>query len=323
MILITGANGFIGSALVWAFNKSNRTDLILCDKLDKLKQRENLKSAKYDSLVDVSDLFSKLASEPWGKKIDVVLHIGACSDTTQMDVGYLSENNVAFTQKLCEWALAKGARFIYASSAAVYGDGQLGFSDEDSLTPKLTPLNPYGESKWEVDKWILEKGLGNKVVGLRFFNVFGPNEYHKGKMASVLFRAYPLAREKGLVRLFKSYKEGVGNGEQERDFIYVKDVIRVIQFFIDHKEANGIFNVGTGKVASFNDLGINLLKALGKDPKIEYIEMPEEIRPRYQYFTQANITRLRQIGYKEDFTPFDVAITDYVQNYLSPNKVLD
>jgi len=322
MILITGANGFIGSALVWSLNQRGREDLILCDKKEKLNQRPNLKSAKYFTFLDVSELFFMLQSQPWAKKIDTVLHIGACADTTEMDVDYLRETNVVFSQKLCDWSLAQGARFIYASSAAVYGEGELGFSDEDYLTPRLKPLNPYGRSKWEVDMWVLDKNLIDQVVGLRFFNVFGPNEYHKGAMASVIFRAFPMARDKGKVRLFKSHKEGFGDGEQKRDFIYVKDVIRIVEFFMEHSQAHGIFNVGTGNPSSFNQLATHLLNALGKKPIIEYFDMPEELQPKYQYFTQATINRLKKSGYKETFTPFDTAVTDYVKRYLTPGKVL-
>ncbi len=322
MILITGANGFIGSAITATFNQQERSDLILCDRKSKLNARENLKKARYAELLDVAELFNALEKEAWAKKIDVVLHIGACADTTELNKKFLDENNVRYTQKLCQWALAHKARFIYASSAAVYGDGQLGFSDSDALTPKLKPLNPYGHSKWEVDKWVIEQGLVNKVVGLRFFNVFGPNEYHKEKMASVLYRTFPEAQKTGKVRLFKSHQKGIADGEQKRDFIYVKDVIRVIEFFMNHPKENGIFNVGTGKAATFNALATYLLQALGKKPKIEYFDMPEELRPRYQYFTEADITRLRAAGYQEPFQSFEASVTDYVKNYLIPGKTL-
>lgn len=322
MILITGANGFIGSALVATLNHQGRNDLILCDRKSKLDQRNNLGNAQYQELFDVAELFNKLETEDWAEQIDCILHIGACADTTELNVDFLNENNVRYTQKLCQWALDKGARFIYASSAAVYGDGEFGFSDSDQLTPKLVPLNPYGKSKWEVDKWVIEQGLIDKVVGLRFFNVFGPNEYHKEKMASVIFRAFPEAQKTDKIKLFKSHKEGIADGEQLRDFIYVKDVIKVIQFFMEEPQANGIFNVGTGQACSFNQLATYLLKALGKEPCIEYFDMPKELQPRYQYFTQADISRLRQVGYKEPFLSFEQSVTDYVQNYLIPGKTL-
>lgn len=322
MILITGANGFIGSSLVWALNERGRTDLVLCDRQDKLNGRHNLEKAQYHSFVDIQNLFSELKKAPWRDKVEAILHMGACADTTEMNEKFLQENNVTYSQKLCEWSLDQGARFIYASSASVYGDGTLGFSDDDALTPQLKPLNPYGRSKWEVDKWILEKNLSDKVAGLRFFNVFGPNEYHKGSMASVIYRAFPMAHDLGKVRLFQSHKEGVANGEQERDFIYIKDVNKVVLFFLDNPKANGLFNVGTGKASTFNQLGQSLLQALGKKPEIEYFEMPESLRAKYQYFTQADIRRLREAGYQEPFTSFESAVTDYVQNYLLPNKVL-
>ncbi len=322
MILITGANGFIGSALVTTFNHQGREDLLLCDRKSKLDQRNNLKQAKYQELFDVAELFNKLETKEWAKKVDCILHIGACADTTELDVTFLNENNVIYSKKLCEWALKNKARFIYASSAAVYGDGELGFSDSDDLTPKLKPLNPYGKSKWEVDKWVIEQGLINQVVGLRFFNVFGPNEYHKEKMASVIYRTFPETQKTGKIKLFKSHKEGIEDGEQLRDFIYVKDVIKAIQFFMQDHKANGIFNIGTGQASSFNQLGTYLLKALGKEPHIEYFDMPEELRPRYQYFTQADISRLRAAGFQEPFQSFESSVADYVQNYLIPGKSL-
>lgn len=322
MILITGANGFIGSALAWALNQRGRADLVLCDYQSHLSARRNLQPLRYAHFVDVADLFQKLSTEKWAQKIEAVLHMGACADTTVLDQPFLEENNVRFTQRLCDWALAQGARFIYASSAAVYGDGSLGFSDDDKLTPKLKPLNPYGQSKWQVDCWVLEKGLANQVVGLRFFNVFGPNEYHKGAMASVVYKSFPMAREDGKVRLFKSYKPGCPDGEQKRDFIYIKDALRAVEFFLDHPKACGIFNVGTGQASTFTELGRNLLTALGKKPVIEYFDMPEALRPRYQYFTQADISKLRAAGYTDSSTPFPDAVCDYVKNYLLPGKTL-
>jgi len=333
MILITGAAGFIGSALTWSLNTQGRNDLILCDRFGtnemsaKASWRssakwKNLLGCRFLEFVDREKLFEKLHTEPWAQQIDIVLHIGARTDTTETDTDLLFQMNTEYSRKLCEWAIDRGARFIYASSAAVYGDGTLGFSDEDALTPHLRPLNAYGFSKWLFDMWVLEHGLTDKVAGLRFFNVFGPNEYHKGTMASVIYRSFPLIYKEGKIRLFESHRSDCAHGEQKRDFIYIKDVIQVVQYFIEHPDSNGIFNVGTGQAHSFNELAQAMFLSLGKEPQIEYFPMPESIRAQYQYFTKAELAKLRKTGFSGVFTPFEEAVTDYVKNYLVSGRYL-
>jgi ADP-L-glycero-D-manno-heptose 6-epimerase len=322
VILITGAAGFIGSALAWALNRQGRFDLILCDRFGTGQKWKNLLGCRFAQFIDREQLFAKLSSEPWASKIDTVLHLGACTDTTQADADFLWHNNTEYSKILCEWALEQRARFIYASSAAVYGDGSLGFSDDDLLTPQLRPLNAYGFSKWLFDMWILEHKLTGKVAGLRFFNVFGPNEYHKGRMASVIYSAFPSVRGENKIRLFESHRPDYAHGGQVRDFIYIKDVLRVIEYFINNQQVNGIFNVGSGEPHSFNELARAMFATLGKEPHIEYFPMPDSIKAQYQYFTKAQISKLREAGFSELFTPFEEAVKDYVQNYLMPGRYL-
>ncbi len=318
MILVTGSAGFIGSAIACMLNRSGHTDLLLCDVLRKNDKWNNIPGVRFREFIHRDALFSYLESSPDAKKIDTVIHMGACSDTTEPDVDYLNANNVNFSKQLCRWALAQGARFIYASSAAVYGSGELGFSDADSLTPNLRPLNAYGFSKWLFDMWVLEQGLADRVTGLRFFNVFGPNEYHKGHMASVVYRAFPLARDKGLVRLFESHRPDYKHGEQERDFIYIDEALDALRFILKTPSVSGIYNIGTGIPHTFNDLATALLEGLGKPVNIEYFPMPEDIRNRYQYHTRADMDKLNNAGYPKIQDRFAQNVKDYVQKYLQP-----
>jgi len=316
MILITGATGFIGSALASVLNRRGRSDLILCDSFGEKDKWKNILGVNFVRFVDRNELFLFLETDALAKKITSVVHLGACADTTETDVDYLVENNVDFSRTLCEWSMKQGVRFVYASSAAVYGDGSLGFSDCDDLTPKLRPLNGYGFSKWMFDMWVLQNQLIGKVAGLRFFNVFGPNEYHKGTMASVIFRAFPLATFEGRVRLFESHRDNYAHGEQVRDFIYVDQVIDAVTYVMDNNTANGIFNVGTGVAHTFNQLAESMLEALDKKINIEYFPMPEEIRDRYQYHTQADMTRLYGAGFPEYEDKFQEYVKKYVSCYL-------
>jgi ADP-L-glycero-D-manno-heptose 6-epimerase len=242
--------------------------------------------------------------------------MGACSSTTLQDALYFEKNNFEYTCTVAQWALKNNARLIYASSAATYGNGELGYSDEESLIPRLKPLNLYGESKQKFDVWVLEKGFQSQMTGLKFFNVYGRNEYHKGDMKSVVSKAYERVVSKGQMSLFKSYNPKYKDGEQMRDFIYVKDAVDVVMFFMENPSINGIFNLGTGRARTWNDLAYALFSAVGRKPSIEYMEMPEGLRGRYQYFTQADMGKLRKAGYTKAFTPLEEAIKDNC-GYLS------
>lgn len=315
MILVTGAAGFIGSAVVWRLNELGRTDLLLAGNFRKGTKWKNLVGRDFVDFVRYDTLFEYLAVEQ--PKIDLIVHMGACSNTMEMDAGYMYETNTRFTKRLFLWAKERGVRFIYASSAAVYGDGSLGFDDDDALTSRLKPLNPYGFSKWLFDNWLVKTGNTGAAVGLRFFNVFGPHEYHKGPMASVLYRAFEMARTRLTIRLFKSHDKRCRDGEQKRDFVYVKDVIKVIEFFWANPGLSGIYNVGTGDARSFKDLAYALGKALKRPLQMEFFPMPDEIRAKYQYFTQAKVDKLRHAGYAVPFTPLYQSVGDYVTNYLA------
>lgn len=318
MILVTGSAGFIGSAVACMLNRRARTDLILSDRFGTKEKWPNVLGVRFARYVRRDELFEYLEHHPDAKKIDTVIHMGACSDTTEPDVDYLVATNVTFSQRLCQWSLAQGAQFIYASSGAVYGDGSLGFSDADTLTPNLRPLNAYGFSKWLFDMWVLEQGLIDSVTGLRFFNVYGPNEYHKGKMASIVYRAFPDARDKGVVRLFESHRPDYEHGQQERDFIYIDEVLDAIGYILDTPSVTGIYNIGTGRTHTFYELAAALLDALGKPRNIEYFPMPENLRDRYQYYTCADMTKFHEAGYPARHDQFAQCVSRYVKNYLMP-----
>jgi ADP-L-glycero-D-manno-heptose 6-epimerase len=318
MILVTGAAGFIGSVVVQALNEDGIDDLLLVDHLGTSDKWRNLLGKRFRDYLDHQALLDRIARGDLDRaKVTAVLHIGARTDTTERDADLLLRLNFEYSRALCGWALARRARFVYASSAAVYGDGSLGFSDADELTPRLRPLNAYGFSKWLFDCWVLHKGLGRKVVGLRFFNVYGPNEYHKGRMASVVFHAYPRAKREGSVLLFESDRPDVAHGEQKRDFVYVKDAGRVVRHFLRKRSANGIFNVGSGQARTFRDLGVALLKACRRSPRgVRYVPMPEDLKGKYQYFTQADLTRLRRSGFEDPTTGVEAGVMEYVRQYL-------
>lgn len=316
-IIVTGGAGFIGSNLIEALNQKGEDRIIIVDHLKEGIKWKNLLELKFLDYIEKYEFLEKI-EKGYFKDISTIIHLGACSDTTVKDLHYLYLNNYKYSQKLALFAFENEINFIYASSAATYGDGSLGFSDDENLLPKLKPLNPYGFSKHLFDLWLYYNGFLNKVVGLKYFNVFGEREFHKGDMRSVALKAYEQIKKEGKVRLFKSYHPNYKDGEQLRDFIYVKDAVEVTIFFLEKPHIKGIFNVGTGKARSFKDLVLAIFSALNISPNIEYVEMPENLKKQYQYFTQADITKLKKAGYNKPMWELEDAIKNYV-NYLEKN----
>ena len=300
-VLVTGGAGFIGSALVWALNRRGCDDIVVCDRLGTDEKWRNLAPLRFAEFVEADVLLSRLQGRKLGK-FDLVLHMGACSSTTERDAGFLFRNNFEFTRDLADWSLAKNARFVYASSAATYGDGSAGMEDDDSKLDTLRPLNMYGYSKHLFDLHAKRAGILDDIVGLKYFNVFGPNEDHKGDMRSLVHKSFAQVKNEGVIRLFKSYRKDFRDGEQKRDFLYVKDAVAMTLHLAAKKKAGGLFNIGSGAARTWIDLANSVFAALDKKPKIEFIEMPEAIRDKYQYFTQADISRLRAAGYKAPVT---------------------
>ncbi|MCD6417446.1 ADP-glyceromanno-heptose 6-epimerase [bacterium] len=321
MIVITGAAGFIGSALVWGFNRKNFDDIIIVDDLQQDERWKNLVNLSFYDFIHKDEFLSYLEGGTLNDSIEGIIHMGACSDTTEKDADYLLRNNYEYTKYLALWSIENNKRFVYASSAATYGDGSLGFSDSHDMIEKLRPLNMYGYSKQIFDRWALNNGFLEKIAGLKYFNVFGPNEYHKGDMRSVVHKAFEQIIETGRVRLFKSHRPDYEDGWQMRDFIYVKDAVDITIWLYEHTDKNGIFNVGTGKARSFFDLTSAVFNALGRKTNIEYIDIPENIREKYQYFTQAEMKKLHKAGYRKKATSLEDAIEDYVKNYLLTGNI--
>lgn len=322
MILVTGGAGFIGSALVAALNAQGINDIFIVDILGSDQRWKNLRNLRYADYMEADDFSQMVSDENPDLDIEMIVHLGACSDTTEKDCSYLVKNNYEFSKLLAGWALEIGARFIYASSAATYGDGSEGFTDDEKTLHRLRPLNMYGYSKHMFDLWCLRKGFLDRFVGLKFFNVYGPNEYHKGEMRSFVLKAYEQIQKDGFVRLFKSYRPDYEHGQQKRDFIYIKDAVDMTLFFIDNPDIAGLFNIGTGIARSWNDLAKAVFDALGKPVKIEYIDMPENLRDKYQYFTQADMRKLRAAGYTAPTIPMEQAVKEYVQKYLLKEQYL-
>jgi ADP-L-glycero-D-manno-heptose 6-epimerase len=321
MILVTGAAGFIGSVIVKELNDKGIEDLVLCDHFESEEKWKNLRGLKFDSFVQVEDLFSHPIWKKQGS-LKAIYHMGACSDTTELNMDFLYKNNTEFTNKLLSLAAVKNIPIVYASSAATYGAGEQGYSDDHRGIPKLKPLNKYGYSKQLSDEWILKQKNKPKVwFGVKFFNVFGPHEYHKGKMSSVVFQSYHQIKDKGEVKLFKSHRPDFKDGEQLRDFVYVKDVVRAMIELIEagkkKPSLSGIYNLGTGEARSFHDLVKATFSAMDLKTKIQFIDMPVELRSQYQYFTQADMAKLKKALPKFKFTKLEDAVADYVRNHLS------
>ncbi|HUN56020.1 MAG TPA: ADP-glyceromanno-heptose 6-epimerase [Smithella sp.] len=316
MIIVTGGAGFIGSAFVWKLNQEGIDDIVIVDRLGKTDKWKNLVNLRFVNYIHKDDFYDSIYNDTLSFEVEAIIHMGACSSTTERDADYLWQNNFVYTGLLAEWAIDRNIRFIYASSAATYGNGMQGFSDDHGKINELKPINMYGYSKQVFDLRVLRHSWENKIAGIKFFNVFGPNEYHKGDMTSVIFKAFNQIKETGKVRLFKSYKPEYGDGGQMRDFVYVKDCIDVLWWLFKNPDVNGIFNLGTGKARTWNDLISAVFDAMRTIQKIEYIEMPEPLRNQYQYFTQAEMDKLRLVGCPATFSSLEDSVRDYVVNYL-------
>jgi ADP-L-glycero-D-manno-heptose 6-epimerase len=329
-IVITGAAGFIGSCLVGFLNNAGYQNLIVVDDFSKHQKDVNLEGKIFSQKIEREEFFDFLKKE--NPKNDFIYHLGARTDTTEFDYSVHEHLNLDYSKKVWNYCAEKNVPLVYASSAATYGSGELGYKDDENIIPDLKPLNPYGVSKNEFDKWVLDtlrQAQGDsppKWAGLKFFNVYGPNEYHKGRMASVIFHSYNQVKKNGFVKLFKSHKKEFKDGEQLRDFIYVKDVLKICFWFLKCWEndpqtfISGIYNVGTGKARSFNDLVNATFSALDKSTQIEYMDMPEDIRETYQYFTEADMNKISAAGYSQLFYSLEEGVDDYVRNYLSKGK---
>ena len=320
VIVITGALGFIGSALLGELSNLGYGNLVAVDDFSREEKWKNLET-KEVVRIERSEFLEWLKTN--ASRIQFIFHIGARTKTNEFNWQTLESLNINYTKSIWASCTEFSIPLIYASSAATYGDGSNGFDDTPELVNKLEPLNPYGKSKHLVDQWVLEQEKTPPFwAGFKFFNVFGPNEYHKGRMASVVFHAFHQINESASMKLFKSYRDDYADGEQKRDFIYIKDVISVMLHFMAHRRYSGIYNLGTGEAHTFLDLAKGVFNALDKDLNIEFIDMPEDIRGNYQYFTEANMTRIRQAGYTKDFWNFEDSIADYVKSYLLPNAYM-
>jgi len=319
MIIVTGAAGFIGSCLVKGLLEKGFTNIIAVDDFSKTEKAGNLEGKSIAEKIERSEFLYWLDRN--GHKVKFIFHIGARTDTTEFNMAVFDELNLGYSQKIWDLATLFQIPVVYASSAATYGMGELGYNDDHEIVENLQPLNPYGVSKNEFDKWALKQDATPPFwAGMKFFNVYGPNEYHKGRMASVIFHADRQIKETGKVRLFRSHRPDFEDGKQLRDFVYVKDVVSVLIFMMENQPEPGLYNLGTGKARSFVDLALATFAASGKEANIEFIDTPADIRDKYQYFTEANMAKLRQAGYKNDFTSLEEGVKDYVANYLSTGR---
>jgi len=320
MIIITGAAGFIGSNMITGLNGAGYSDLVLVDDFSRPDRERNYAGKKYRQLVDRRGFPAWLREEH--RQVQLIIHLGARTDTTEFDWEVFLDLNLDYSKELFSLCVEFGLPLIYASSAATYGLGEKGYNDAHSVVPDLQPLNPYGRSKNEFDHWVL--GQERKPffwAGLKFFNVYGPNEYHKGRMASVVYHAYKQIEQTGGMKLFRSHRPDFGDGMQARDFIYVKDVVEVIIYLMQERPESGLYNLGTGEARTFKDLVTATFRAMGREPAISFIDTPEDIRDTYQYFTQAEMGKLREAGYRLPFRSLEDGVEDYVGSYLKPNKV--
>ena len=322
MIVVTGGAGFIGSAIVAELNRRGQTDILIVDALGHSVKWKNLRALSFSDYAERDDFLNHVREGQIADEVDTVFHMGACSSTTETDCSFLIRNNFEYTKHLAQWCVASDIRFVYASSAATYGAGEQGFRDDATEIHTLCPLNPYGYSKQLFDLWAHKHGLLDKIIGLKYFNVFGPNEYHKGDMRSYALKGFEQIKASACVKLFKSGDSKYAHGECVRDFIYVKDAVDMTLFFMDHPDIAGLFNIGTGRARTWNDYVKAIFAALGQEAHIDYIDMPDAIRHQYQYYTQACMDRLYQAGYSRTPLSLEEAIRDYVQNYLERGEFL-
>ncbi|MDR2772311.1 MAG: ADP-glyceromanno-heptose 6-epimerase [Elusimicrobiota bacterium] len=320
MIVLTGGAGFIGSCFLWKLNQEGIKDILVVDHLDDSEKWKNLIGKKFSDYVQKNDFFNLVVSRQLSKP-QAVIHLGACSSTTQTDSNYYIKNNYEYSKVLALWAFENDIPFIYASSAATYGGGEFGYDDDPQKLYQYKPLNMYGYSKHLFDLWLLNSGYINKAAGIKFFNVFGPNEYHKGDMRSVICKSYDEVAQKGLIKLFKSYSSDYPDGGQKRDFIYVKDAVEAMYFLLKNPSKTGIFNLGTGKARSWKELADAMFAGIGKKEKIDYVDMPASLQPKYQYFTQANMSNLTAAGFDKPFMELEDSVKDYC-NYLKDKTYL-
>ncbi len=315
MIVLTGGAGFIGSCFLKKLNDKGISDILVVDRLSDSTKWKNLIGKEFDDYIHKTLFRENLNKGYYGNKIEAIIHFGACSATTEPDVDYLFDNNLSYSKELATYAVERNLPFIYASSAATYGDGALGYTD--SVFDDLKPLNAYGMSKHLFDLWAIRKGIIDKIIGIKFFNVFGPNEYHKLGMTSMVYKSFHQVRETAKVKLFRSYKEDYKDGEQKRDFVYIKDAVEVIWNMYEKYTDKGIFNLGTGKSRSWNDLAESVFMAMKKDIHIEYVNMPDNLINQYQYFTEADTNKLMSSDYAHKFLTLEESIDDYVNNHLA------
>lgn len=316
--IVTGGAGFIGSAIVWRLNQAGIDDILIVDRGDETEKWKNLAPLRFADYLDADDFIDDLDSH---NETDVIFHLGACSSTTERDARFMLANNFEYTKRLANWACENGIRFIYASSAATYGDGSAGMHDGVEMLEAYRPLNVYGYSKHLFDLYAKRNGLFRQIVGLKYFNVFGPNENHKGDMRSLVNKAFAQISETGKLRLFKSHNPEFADGEFGRDFVYIKDAVEMTLHFLECRDG-GLFNIGSGMMTTWNQLARAIFSALGLPTNVEFIEMPEHIRQQYQYFTRADLGRLRATGYHRQPTPLSEAVADYIKNYLIPDRRL-
>jgi ADP-L-glycero-D-manno-heptose 6-epimerase len=316
MLIVTGATGFIGSAFIAQLNAHGITDILAVDNSSLAHHDALLGNKRIATFIDRHEFISLLRADKLPNTITAIVHLGACSSTLERNLEFLRETNIDYTKSVIEYCVTKNVRCIYASSAATYGDGAHGYRDDESIIERFTPLNAYGDSKQIVDLWAREKGYLSKVVALKFFNVYGPNEYFKGDMASIAWKAFNTITQTGSFSLFKSHRPDYKDGEQMRDFVYVKDCCKVMSWLLDNTQINGIYNVGSGRARSWNDLLKAIFSAMGREPVIKYIDMPESLRNQYQYYTEAPIEKLRAAGYTAEIASLESGVHDYITGHL-------